>query len=422
MSTPEKQPNWATPAGLPAAVTLLLVLMYLYRVLHEGGGISQDFGVYYAAAAAVAHGANPYDMEILQAYLSSNALPFVYPLVTAYLFRPFLLFPFEAAGIVYALLKSACLFYLVRLWGGHFLPVAKSFQEFILQAVILAFGLSLTIYCDLTGGNVSIIEQTLLWTGFVFFLRGRLWLFCACVVLAASFKFTLSLALLLLFTTDYRWRSAALYLSLAALAIVPGVSYLLAPGYLGEYLGLLTLQGATQRGFTNPSLLSALVDFPYLSSIPYASLAAYAAAVIFVLVMTTKTIRRGASRTEIVLLFTVAYALAMPRMSPYSYIILLPAISYLFMAWQIELPKWALPAAAVGLPVILSAHSIGGTFVHPWIDWIGKFHHVALSATCFGWWLEKQKAAYPVKMLPLNAAMESSAASIGASASESTAM
>ena len=384
---------------------------------------SRDFGVYYAAAASVSHGLNPYNMEALQSSLPSNSLPFVYPLLTAHLFRPFLIVPFESAAIFYALIKVVCLVYLIRLWADNFLPKAKTNGEIIIVGLVLAFGLSLTMYADFAGGNVSIIEQTLLWTGLLFFVRGRLGLFCAFVVLAASFKFTLSLALLLLLATDYRWRRPLMYLSFAALALVPAISYLLNPTYLGEYLGLLSLQAGAQRGFTNPSLSSALIDFPFIASVKLLPLVLYACAVVVVIAQTILTIRHGISRTEAVLLFTAAYALAMPRMSPYSYIILLPAISYLFLAWRVQLPDWALPAAAIVAPIVLSAPAFRGSIFSPWIEWITNFHLAVLSGFCFVWWTAKLRHAYPsFSTLTARAAMPNKAAPICSSVPESAPM
>ena len=295
-----------------------------------------DLWTYYLAARAHSLGLDPYSLEVLNSLADrprSSTLfdyPFVYPPMTIYVFEPLIHLRFEDAAILFLAVKAAMLAGLYALWSALFL---RRFDPVFLWFGLLAF--NSPAYIDMHVGNVSIIEQFLLWSGFAALLARRHAVFCALTAAAALFKLTPLLFLGLLFVPSLRPGRPLLLagITLGLFGAIAAASYLAIPGAasgLTENLGRhFMLVGAL-----NPSLLGvwefarqvlgkdAGLDLP--AWLPFLL---YAAAACAVLALSFPVLRALAVDGRDAILFAcLAYAVLMPRLPDYSYIIvLLPA-------------------------------------------------------------------------------------------------
>lgn len=142
-----------------------------------------DFKTYYFAGRANALGLNPYEKDSLQR-LARQRISFLYhyPPYTLWFFSLFSRFSYSTAYTIYLVFKCALLCALLILWSRVFLKKEAGFLFFVF--CFLAF--NSTIYVDLVAGNVSIIEQFFLWTGFYFLLRRKPLLCCLFILLGQA--------------------------------------------------------------------------------------------------------------------------------------------------------------------------------------------------------------------------------------------
>jgi len=126
-----------------------------------------DFWTYYLAARAHTLGLDPYSLDVLNNLADrprSSTLfdyPFVYPPMAVYAFEPFIHLRFADASIVFLAVKAVMLVGLFVIWSVLFL---RRFDPVFLWFGLIAF--NSPAYIDMHVGNVSIIEQFLLWSGF----------------------------------------------------------------------------------------------------------------------------------------------------------------------------------------------------------------------------------------------------------------
>ncbi len=194
-----------------------------------------DFRAYYGAGRAWAHGKNPYRHEDVVAALGEDCYQFVYSPLVLPGFALLAKLPLPSALAAWATIKTGCLLALAVVWFKYFIPPRWRFWF----TLLCAFGYAETITQDLVTGNVSLIEQCLLWSAFAFFQRGRHVAFAALTVAASVFKLTLAVFLLLLAWPMLRDRCRRL--RRCALAGVSGVAiviaaYSLAPGRWRAFL------------------------------------------------------------------------------------------------------------------------------------------------------------------------------------------
>ena len=219
-----------------------------------------DFKVYYHAAKAFTAGRNPYDMATLSAVAESPVIyNYVYPFFTLYLFIPFTLLNYPAASAVFVVFKGTLFLLLVLLWWRNFITDKKHPGLFLLFAVLAFNG---TVFEDLRVGNISIIEQALIWGGLFFFIHGHYLRFCILVTGAACFKmFPLAFLGLLLFTGHpKRFHFTILFILLFAAVLT--LARFLNPGYFTGFLTNNSLP-ILEEGPYNPStyaLLRLLLD------------------------------------------------------------------------------------------------------------------------------------------------------------------
>ena len=186
----------------------LLALAWIWTIASIATKDNQwDFKVYYYATIAQAQGENPYDLEVLNKHSPDKIIfPFVYPVVTCYFFRPLTLLPYGVAYQVWLFFKIGLAIYLLWLWRKRFMNWG-SLPLMILVATGTFLG---AFYRDLNSGNVTLIEQALLWTGFYWLLEERPYRFVAAIAAAAFFKFSLAIFLAAILFTRMKGKLAAI--------------------------------------------------------------------------------------------------------------------------------------------------------------------------------------------------------------------
>lgn len=331
---------------------LVVALLLLYCV-GQGVGILTnldnylwDFKTYYYAAKAYAAGLDPYDIDALAEIAPTKiTVEYVYLPLTLWFFRLFSLMDYDTAFYLFLALKCLLLAVLIYLWVRAFLR--KEMDSLFYPFCFLGFNMA--IFRDITAGNISIIEQLLIWLAFYFYLKkGKPFLFCVLILVAATLKLTPILFLsLLLFSTEEKRHRYLLGSSFVFLVILL-VSYVLTPSL---FTGFLHNAGAMdERGIMNPATLPLIrTAFGFLEEKTGIAVPHFVAWLLFLGIVATvlavtwraMAILRSAPVQDkeriIVFLACVVYALILPRFKDYSYILLL--VPTYFVLWQVNYAK-----------------------------------------------------------------------------------
>ena len=298
-----------------------------------------DFRLYYAAAWLYGQGRNPFDNQLLFSIPNLDPMPFSYPLPITFLFLPLTKLVYPAAAMIWLGVISSLLCWLVLFWWRQFSGSRRG--AWVPLLALLVFNLA--VPKALLTGNVVTLETTLMWLALFFLAKGNLPGFVGCVVPAAAFKLSplLFLGLPLVHPQVRRWKAVGVGGLLFAGYLA--ASYALAPGWFKDYRAnvAFNVKEWSQVDVFNPStyalsrrLVSILLPgLPPNLSVQVAGLL-YGVMVVAVLWLSWKVARRLGERgwTEAgrptVLYATLVYALIMPRMSDYSYILVVPAALY----------------------------------------------------------------------------------------------
>lgn len=288
----------------------------------------EDFRTYFCATTTWLRGGNPYDLAEVSATAGREIkLPFVYPPVALWLFRPFAALQYHTAYFVYLALKLVGIAGLYCVWRRLFPQLAR--REWLLLATFV-FGYRCALIRDLRAGNISVFEQVLLWGGFLLLLRGSSARGCGLVALSGLLKQTTVLFVALAPAFGRSQRSVLCVVgSAAAFGCVHLMSCWHAPGFFRSFVAAAA--SLDERGDLNPSALAVSRDVVEILGLPpatswagYGLWCALVAGIAFVVL-----VRRGAWRHPPVLVTTsvLTYVLLMPRMKDYSYLIaLVPAL------------------------------------------------------------------------------------------------
>jgi hypothetical protein len=292
-----------------------------------------DFQVFYSAVQGLVAGDNPYsptrpwpDGQV--------SVTFLYTPLTLYFFRWVQLLPLTSAMLVWLGLKLVALALLLRLWHQNFERLDFGWT----LVLFIGLGFNAALLRDLTSGNISTFEELGVWFGFTLLLRNRP--YAAAVVLAfvAQFKLlpVVLIGLIPCVKPQDGWKAflagCTVFLGLFALNLV------LFPDLTHEYLGVFnnsnpSLEG---RGDINPSSLALLRDVLHPNarhpvspaSHDSATLAYIAYLLALLLVLSTVAWRgrerlRNADPRHLLYLGCAVFAVAMPRMKDYTYILML---------------------------------------------------------------------------------------------------
>lgn len=328
-------------------MSLLVIALAVYlagSLISNSEKWQWDFRTYYYAAKLHGTGANPYDTAVVRNLADQPMHPYLYPPLALRLFQPLSHWSFKTASYVWLGFKFLFLVPLIWIWRKYFVAGPIRWPFYLLA--ILAFGSPL--YLDLKAGNVAMIEQLLLWLGFVFLLKDKPLWFCVLVVMASLFKglILVFLLLLLVFKIPRRWW----YMvgSGVAFGIVQLIDYLAHPDLYSTFLQQSLTWDERGANF-NPSTYAMAKDIVQPLSekgFSEATVAAwalvfYGVVIVTVLALTWRHVRpklaggtnnssadQTAQMTVVILLFCLLFALLMPRFKVYSFMMVLPSVYY----------------------------------------------------------------------------------------------
>jgi hypothetical protein len=333
-----------------------------------------DFRLGYCAAWLYRHGQNPFDNELFFR-VSGEEMPFAYPLPTTLFYMPLTWLDWPIAARVWLVATVVLLGMLILFWWREF-SGGREDTRFPLMA-LLSFNLAIP-KTVLTGNTVT-VESALLWGAFYLLARGRVRCFVALALSAASFKLSplLFLALPLLHPQLRRWR--LVLLSGAVFAAYLAAAYALAPGWFGQYLenvGFNAKQWAAVDVLA-PSTYGLGRRLSLLFATSSANQSTLTAAwclwglmIAPVVWLSWKAFRVLALQSwdhagRLAILYTtLLYALVSPRMSDYSYILVIPAAMYGATKLVTGARSWLLLGAfLVPLPFISFRDPASGTLL-----------------------------------------------------------
>lgn len=289
----------------------------------------RDMQTYYWAARAAAEGANPYDPAELSARSGEAKMhPWLYSPIMLIAFRPLSMMPLTVALQAWLVLKLAMVGLLLWLWRRHFLQDLDP----LLLAVVALLGFRASLLWDLQAGNVSVIEQVLLWSGFVCLMRGRRAAFAALLVAASVMKLALIvlLPLVLLWPGDRR-RGLAIALAavmvFGALVLGPLAAH---PDWLASWAGALA--SINEVGVHTPSALAISTALAWevvgetegTPALAWGIYVPYAFAMLLVSVGTLRRAWRRGDHEGLLMGALILYALVVPRFKSYSFVMLIP--------------------------------------------------------------------------------------------------
>lgn len=368
------------------ALLSLFVVWILAEIAFNPDQRQWDFRTYYYAAATQASGGNPYDVNELNHHSNGlTVLPFIYPPPALTFFRPLASLPFVSAYYLWLALKILLAAGLIHIWRKNLLG-EKDGLVFALF-MLLAFGA--TFYIDFVTGNVTIIEQALLWLAIVMLLRGKPLEFCIALILASAFKLTPIVFVLLLPLLKVRKAREYLIGTVAASVAAAALSYFLSPVAWSRFFAQIS--AADEAGsLGNPSALALCRDITSSVADKWATVlpdaipvAIYLAGVVVILLVALRALRRIRQSSPpdtdliIVFLFCLTFALIMPRFKTYSFMLLLPP------AWYVI--RHSANLTAFGFLFALLALSASTPFpVSPYLRMFWMYYPLLLSFLIWG--------------------------------------
>ncbi|HEY6923989.1 MAG TPA: glycosyltransferase family 87 protein [Steroidobacteraceae bacterium] len=296
-----------------------------------------DFNVYYSAAHALAVGETPYRPIHPHPGLSGDLI-FQYPPLTTFLFYWTNLFSLAAAKMIWLGLKLVAIGVLAWIWRRDFERVDGSWPI----ALFIALGFNATLLKDFVTGNISTLEQVGIWLGFSMLVRGRP--YAAAVLLACVAQFKLLPAAFLVLIPLVRPRDGwqAFLLGCGLFVGLLGLNFLISPGLTHDYLSQFTNANVRMddRGINNPSSLALFRDIidltAWVPGLSYNRDAGtrvylfYIAALLLILIRAISgRVQRVLNSDPRLIVYSgcTLFAVAMPRMKDYSYILMLiPAL------------------------------------------------------------------------------------------------
>lgn len=382
---------------LGAAIILTVVVIAAIVPSYLNGSGQDDFKVLYAAAIADEQGKNPYDTTELSIALGERVfLPYVYPPAALFVFKPFTWLGLRLAGVIFLTLKLLT-FLLVLYLLYRIFPFKEHLALFL---IVIPFAFNGTVLADFRAGNISVFEQALIWLGFYFYLKRKPAYFAALILIAASFKFTpiLLLGLLFLGFRKQEIRIALLFLMLFLLTI--GLYAVLSPALFSAFIDnaahVNTLGMAGERGEFNPSTLQLSNDiiawigqaagriFP--AALPVILYAAVCCIVLLITVRVTLRLRGAESVQADILricLICFSYAVLVPRLKNYSYILLIGPALYTLILYA---RKNSLLPLACGILLIFTYRDFGifGSLLTPFYRVQGEYFSLLLAWGLWG--------------------------------------
>ncbi len=315
-----------------AAAGLMLAVAFFLRTEKT----QWDLKVYMACSRTLASGGNPY---ATQPVFDGSAFQCLYPPLMIDLYRPFAAasdyFGAGAGERFWALLKVMSMFWILYSWRTVILRPGRDLWRALFAA--LAFGSP--FWSDFRAGNAGSFEHALLWAALAAFVAGKDLLFAALLAAAAQPKLA-PLAFLPLLVVKPRPNARALLLGGTLAAAAFALNERLHPGLLKEFFRQLADPGQPwryERGPNNCSFVG-LVQHALETKWGNRTLAsawalrvneAWTAAIMCLTGWSLARLWSAAGgeedkRRRAVLLYAAAYALIVPRLKDYSFLLVIP--------------------------------------------------------------------------------------------------
>jgi hypothetical protein len=325
-------------------VTLGSFVLSIVRILREPDRFQWDLRVYYNSPLLLAEGQDPYEVHgIIDGFRFSP--------LHLQIFRVFpSLFTYDQFYWVFLFAKILSFAILLAIWKRFFL---KETQLHVF-AIFVWLGFYSTILIDLQAGNVSIFESTLLFLGFLCFLKQRLYLFVFFIVLAASFKITPIFFLILLLLTPNRYSLRCFVLGSVGFLAFALLNLVLFPDLTKQFIWWAS-RTTNETGHLNPSSLAFIRDMltsslgrfrlapnSILVNVIYLAVAIWIFCVSWRSWRLVKVVDEGNNYDLLVLiLFSIlVYTLTMPRMKDYTYNIAIPSVLFAIERFKMSVPRW----------------------------------------------------------------------------------
>lgn len=338
-----------------------------------------DFRVYHTAARTFLNGSDPYVLDQLKATEPSMLdLPYMYPPLILYFFAPFTYLELDTASILYTSLKLIALILLIKQWRLIYFPTNHA----LLFALFCLLGFNAAIFKDLFTGNVSIFEQLVLWIGLVHWLNQRNWQFAFCILLMSSIKLLPVVLLGLLLFSKHPNRIKVLMVSILTFLVYLGMNWLVLPELTLSYLNKFGGNAIPEGGIGNACTLEfwrSVLHYLNLEQPSVVLLISYlttCALVVFFGYQKINQLKRRddrQSKVELLFVFLLSFALVMPRLKDYSYILFIPPVFYFFVQNLSKL-KWLL----LGFVLCVSVKNVTLPIVRETVDLIWSYYTLLL--------------------------------------------
>jgi hypothetical protein len=327
--------HWLTRRRANLVLTLIVWLglsLCLYFIVDDPYA-QWDFHMFYSAAHALAAGHDPYLPLHPHPNMFGHSI-FQFPPLTIHVFDWTTGLSMQSAKLAWLGLKLLALGLLTWLWHEDFERLDASWPI----ATFLALGLNATLLRDFTAGNISTFEQLGIWFSFSLLLRDRP--YAAALLLACVAQFKLLPAAFLLLIPFVKPQSGVKPF-LVGCAVFLGILLLnqaLRPDLTENYLSLFIGHAARmdERGVNNPSSFALFRDITdlnaFVPNLPVSILGGTCAYIAFLTALMLSIARatwgvRAQLRNvdpRLLLYFGCAlYAIVMPRMKDYSYVLML---------------------------------------------------------------------------------------------------
>lgn len=324
-----------------------------------------DFYSYYSASKALQSGIDPYTTNVFNEMYKNIGFsvgPHAYPPLTLFLLRPLAFMDPVTAGAIWNILK----FFAVVLTFSIIQRKFFRWSEISYALPFFVFALNAAFFWDLASGNISLLEQTLIWMALACLMDDRPILFSIIIVFAAQIKLPPVLFLFLLLFYDKHpkwliWVGACL-----GFAAVYSLNNLIYPQYTKEFLIAAHRLAYNADEFSSSTLIfiRALmrVAAHYKPNLPgnldMVIYSLFCAVVGSTSLWTLIRIKRNPAvdRASLIFFFCVTYGVMMPRLMPYQYALLTFPTLYLiykcpnFLTWPFLLTLTLFPNPHTPLP------------------------------------------------------------------------
>lgn len=318
-------------------ISLILISLFFTEIILISFKTETDINVYCSAVEAYKNGNNPYLVEELRVYSSSN-LSFIYSPLSL----PF----FEVLCFVDSIMGYYIIWLLLLLATFYITKKADTQLDPLLLITLLASGFLATFWNMLTG-NVGLIELTFFAATYYFIMKRKYRNAALFLALTSLFKILpILFAPLFLFTKESKKEKTKTFLlTTVFLAVVHLLSFLLFPQIMPTYLLSLIGKAGLQHnpiyesgGIKNPSLLFLIKELSrvFFNENTTAFIIIYILSTLLVLFLFYIYIKRKRRKFLHTFSFGIlAIMTILPQLKPYSFTFALLPIYFLIKNFKL---------------------------------------------------------------------------------------